>query len=344
MKKRILLTGASGYVGSNLKSYLTQRNFEIVSTDIWGEANTINGDLTDSAFVKQIFEKYTPDIVIHAAAIVPLVDNAKKFQEVNIDVTRSIASEAAKSKVQQFVLISSSAPYGVPKDFPITKDTVPFPIEPYGSSKLLAEKAANDELKNLSTLSIIRPRTIIGPDRYGIFEILFRWAKLGYLIPLPDGGNHYLQFVHIKDLCALVTHLVEGEISGIWPAGAPEYQKLNVDLEKAMINSNIKLNIININGKVFRMLASIANMLKISPLTKWHYGTLHANFAFDKFWKPEGFDYHYSNQQCIQDALATYLSSSTLVGESPHTKAWPTLVLDKMLAFLSRILVRSKSE
>ena len=83
---------------------------------------------------------------------------------------------------------------------PVLPTTVPSPAESYGHAKLAAEWACLDAVRKGLDVSIVRPRTILGHGRLGIFGILFEWVADGAdIFVLGDGSNRY-QFVHADDL------------------------------------------------------------------------------------------------------------------------------------------------
>ena len=73
---------------------------------------------------------------------------------------------------------------------------------------------------------LIRPRTIMGVSRKGIFEIFFKLIKYNIPIPLPNRGRQIIQFVDVNDLSRLILHIGINKISGSWPAGAPNPKSL----------------------------------------------------------------------------------------------------------------------
>ena len=77
---------------------------------------------------------------------------------------------------------------------------------------------------NNNLYSVVRPRTILGKNRKGIFEIFFNLIKFN--IPIPNKGMQKIQFVEVEDLARLIIHIGTNRISGDWPAGAPNPQSL----------------------------------------------------------------------------------------------------------------------
>ena len=95
---------------------------------------------------------------------------------------------------------SSSAVFGVPETNPVTAETPPRPVEAYGRAKADAELLCRAAVTRGLDVTIVRPRTILGHGRLGIFGILFDWIADGADVPvLGDGDNRY-QFVHADDL------------------------------------------------------------------------------------------------------------------------------------------------
>ena len=102
--------------------------------------------------------------------------------------------------MRKVVHTSSSAVFGVPAANPVLPSTVPSPVEAYGHAKLAAEWACLDAVSQGLDVTIVRPRTILGHGRLGIFGILFDWVADGAdIFVLGDGDNRY-QFVHADDL------------------------------------------------------------------------------------------------------------------------------------------------
>jgi nucleoside-diphosphate-sugar epimerase len=140
------------------------------------------------------------DTVFHNVAQVPLANDPHLLRTVNVDGTRILLDAARAADVRKVVHTSSSAVFGVPDTNPVLPATVPKPEEAYGHAKLAAEWACLDAAREGLDVSIIRPRTILGHGRLGIFGILFDWIADGAdPIVLGDGSNRY-QFVHADDL------------------------------------------------------------------------------------------------------------------------------------------------
>ena len=126
---------------------------------------------------------------------------------------------------------SSSAVFGIPESNPVLPTTVPKPQEAYGHAKLAAEWACLRAAADGLDVTIVRPRTILGHGRLGIFGILFDWIADGAdPIVLGDGSNRY-QFVHADDLATVC--LLAGERTGpaVFNAGTDRFGTMREALE-----------------------------------------------------------------------------------------------------------------
>ena len=121
---------------------------------------------------------------------------------------------------QHIIYVSSRGLYGKPDTLPILPSTKFNTLDNYAESKLKAE-----ELLIASELnySIIRPKAILGNGRAGIFEIFFNLIKRGMPLPLPNGGKQIMQFVDVYDVANMICFLIENNLSGIYPAAAPNF-------------------------------------------------------------------------------------------------------------------------
>ena len=202
-----LVTGGNGYFGRLLAQHLVEqgtdvRIFDIDVTDAGGGGiEVVHGDIRDRGAVRDAVDGV--DVVFHNVAQVPLAKDPALLRSVNVDGTRALLDACIAAGTNKVVHTSSSAVFGVPERNPVLPSTVPQPQEAYGHAKLAAEwaclAAASDGALDVS---IVRPRTIIGHGRLGIFGILFDWIADGAdPFVLGRGDNRY-QFVHADDLAA----------------------------------------------------------------------------------------------------------------------------------------------
>ena len=199
-----LVTGGNGYFGRLLVDRLVTQGEKVRVLDIDTEGaggpgiEVVRADIRDERAVREAVDGV--EVVYHNVAQVPLARDAELLRTVNVDGTANLLRAGADAGVAKVVHTSSSAVFGVPSTNPVLPSTVPRPQEAYGHAKLAAEWACLRAAAGGLDVSIVRPRTILGHGRLGIFGILFDWIADGAdPIVLGDGSNRY-QFIHADDL------------------------------------------------------------------------------------------------------------------------------------------------
>jgi nucleoside-diphosphate-sugar epimerase len=158
----------------------------------------VQGDIRDETAVRRAVEGV--QTIYHNVAQVPLAKDRHLFESVNIGGTETLLRSAIAAGARKVVYTSSSAVFGVPKSNPVTEETTPTPGEAYGRAKLAGETFCKKFAENGLDVTIIRPRTILGHGRLGIFQILFEWIREGANVPVLGKGDNIYQFVHADDL------------------------------------------------------------------------------------------------------------------------------------------------
>ena len=175
-----LVTGGSGYFGSLLVQRLITAGHQVRVLDLNDTPDRpsavefVCGDIRNPGDVHTATEGV--DIVFHNVAQVPLAKDKDLLRTVNIDGTRILLDACIEHKVRKVVHTSSSAIFGIPASNPVFPHDVPRPLEAYGLAKLEAENLCHEAIKSGLDISIVRPRTILGHGRLGIFGILFEFA------------------------------------------------------------------------------------------------------------------------------------------------------------------------
>ena len=177
--KKAIVTGGSGYFGGLLCKQLVEKGWEVRNIDLnppnddLKNCQFIKGDIRDLSKIEESFQGI--DTIFHNVALVPIT-KSKDYEKTNLFGTKNTLELAIKNKIKTFVYTSSSAVYGVPKLNPVSENDIPIPAEIYGKSKFDAEFLLSTYSKKIN-ISIIRPRTILGHGRLGIFQILFDWVR-----------------------------------------------------------------------------------------------------------------------------------------------------------------------
>lgn len=200
--KKLLLTGASGFVGNTvLKRLINDQCFEpviAVRNVLSGPPVTIKQVRVAAIDAASDWSEAVADcaVVVHCAARVHVMNDTStdplaEFRKVNVEGTLQLARQAAQAGVRRFVFVSSIKVNGEGTRLgaPYTADAEPAPVDPYGISKMEAEQA----LRLLAAQTgmevvIIRPTLVYGPGVKANFLNMMSWLSKG--IPLPFGAIH----------------------------------------------------------------------------------------------------------------------------------------------------------
>lgn len=337
-----LVTGGSGYLGYALVQDLARRGRTVRSLDVAEPPGHPDGvaftraDIRDRAAVRTAMAGV--EVVYHTAAKVPLTKATRGFWEVNVEGTRIALEEAARAGVSFFVHTSSSAVFGAPERCPITRDSLTNPAEPYGAAKLAAEALVRGAMERGQRAAIIRPRTILGPGRLGIFSVLFDWIRRGRRIWVIGDGENPFQFIHVADLADAMTRAAGIGRSAIYHVGTDQFGTLRADLETLIRHAGTPSRVTGLPVRPAISILRILDRMRLSPLAPWHYLTYHKPFYFDVRPTMEelGWTPAYGNVRMLCETYDWYVAhAGDASGTSAHRSPLREGVL-RMLRWVSR--------
>jgi len=206
MSKTFLVTGGAGFLGINLVRYLLVKAQRVVSLDVApfdyldvrDRVVAIQGDVRRSEDIRRALRDV--DVVVHAAAALPLYDPADIYST-NIDGTRTVTEESLRAGIERVIHISSTAVYGIPNHHPIKENDELAGVGPYGEAKVKAEEICEQYRSRGLCLPMLRPKSFLGPERLGVFALLYEWARDGHNFPILGKGNNPYQYLDVEDLC-----------------------------------------------------------------------------------------------------------------------------------------------
>lgn len=316
---KILVTGGSGFLGINLIRYLLKENHTIISIDLLDfnypdvkdKVEHLVGDIRDKNLLNQVINQI--DIIIHTAAALPLYPPEDIFST-DIDGTRNLLSVAKEKKVKRFIHISSTAVYGIPNHHPIYEDDKLEGVGYYGQAKIEAEKICEQYRELGLCVPILRPKSFIGPERLGVFALLYDWAKDGKNFPIIGDGNNKYQLLDVEDLCEAINlciNLPEDAVNDTFNIGAKLFDTIKNDFQAVLDYAGFGKKVISLPEKQIILVLKIFEWLKISPLYKWVYETASKDsyVSIDKARKILGFNPKYSNQEALIRNFQWYLNN-----------------------------------
>jgi nucleoside-diphosphate-sugar epimerase len=274
MTKIALVTGGSGYFGSVIVRHLFKdgwkvRIFDIIEADDRPrDTGFIRGDIRDYDSVLKACNGV--DVVHHNVAQVPLAKDKKLFESVNKDGTKNILQASLESKVKKLIYTSSSAVFGIPSKNPVDETVEPRPMEAYGAAKLDGENLCREYVGQGLDVSIIRPRTIIGPGRLGIFYIFFDWILEGKPVYVLGKGDNLYQFVHEDDLADACLKAAEKKGYGEYNIGAKEFNTMRATIQGVIDHAGTKSMIRGLPFGLTIAMMKLTSVLGLSPLGAYH--------------------------------------------------------------------------
>ena len=305
---RYLITGGAGFLGINLARYLLARGHEVVSLDIApfdyperGRITEVQGDIRDRAALDRALAGV--DVVVHTAAALPLY---KKQDILSTDIggTRNVLDASAAHGVRRVVHISSTAVYGIPDHHPLYEHDRLHGVGTYGKAKIAAEEACLEHRKRGLCVSIIRPKSFVGPERLGVFALLYDWAREGRSFPMIGSGKNRYQLLDVEDLCQaiyLCATLPPEQANDTFNIGAAEFTTMREDYQAVLDAAGFGKRIRGLPAAPVIWTLRLLELLHVSPLYKWVYETASKDsfVSIEKAQKALGFAPASSNKQAL---------------------------------------------
>ena len=213
MTKSVLVTGATGFIGSRLVEELINKGYEVTSLIRKGKegnlkSKIIYGDLTE----KIDFKNLEFDCIFHLASHTPLEKNKKILEKVNLDGTKKLFNEI-KSKTKSIIYISGLGVYGETGEVVVDENQKYNPNTDFVKIRLDAEKylKENSDKHNID-FAVVHFGDVYGPDGW-FYEMLVKRLKKN-TFRMPKGGKYYKGFVHVDDAVGSMIAVLENKRFG----------------------------------------------------------------------------------------------------------------------------------
>ena len=338
-RRTVFVTGGAGFLGINLIRSLLARGCRVVSFDLAPftypereRVSAITGDIRDTSALETAMRGC--DSVVHCAAALPLYCSRDIFST-EIDGTRNVLTIAQRLAVARVVHISSTAVYGVPDHHPLVEDDQLVGVGPYGEAKVQAEQVCAEFRTDGMCVPVLRPKSFIGPERLGVFALLYEWAKDGHNFPLLGDGNNRYQLLDVADLCGAIWQCLTLDctvVNDVYNIGARDFSTMREDFQAVLDRAGHGKQIVCLPAKPAIAALKLLERLKLSPLYKWVYETAATDsyVSVDKAVQRLDVNVRYSNRDALIRNYEWYLTHFAEFAQSSgisHRVPWSQGVL-----------------
>jgi nucleoside-diphosphate-sugar epimerase len=338
------ISGGAGFLGLHLARRLLAdghgvRTLDLAPLDdaeLERDVDEHRGDVRDPAAAGRVVAG--ADVVVHAAAALPIRGSRAEIRSVNVDGTATLLAAALDAGIGRVVHISTTAVYGIPETHPIGEDAPLHGVGHYGRSKIEAEELCSAFGRRGLDVVVLRPKTFIGPERLGVFEILFDWVREGRRIYVLGSGRNRYQLLAVEDLLEAIvlagTAAVAGETLNV---GAEEFGTVRSDLEQLIAHAGSGSRVTPVPARPAELALRALELARLSPLAEWHYKTAHRDsyVAVDKAKRVLGWQPRFSNADALIETYDWYLANRGRLAEAGTTHRVPWN--QRALAVLKRI-------
>lgn len=307
-KPLFLITGGSGFLGINLCRFLLARDYRVRSLDIASfdypersRVEAILGDVRDRDAVERAMAGV--EIVVHAAAALPL-SRPTDIVSTTVDGTRIVLESAFSRGVSRVIFTSSTAVYGIPDHHPLLEEDQLQGVGPYGEAKIAAEKHCLSFRAAGHCVPVLRPKSFVGPERLGVFELLYDWAYEGRNFPVLGSGDNLYQLLDVEDLCEallLSATLDPASANDTFNIGAKNFGTMRENFQAVLDRAGHGKHVVSLPAQPVIWTLKLLEQLHLSPIYMWVYATA-AQESFVSIKRLEsrlGFVPRYSNQDAL---------------------------------------------
>jgi len=342
---RWAISGGAGFLGLHLARRLLSDGHEVRTLDLVPldepdlerSVEELRGDVRSAHDARALVDG--ADVLVHAAAALPIQASRESIRSVNVGGTATVLAAAAEAGVRRHVLVSSTAVYGVPKVHPIHEDDPLVGVGWYGESKIEAEEVTRAFGRRGLEFTIVRPKTFIGPERLGVFEILFDWIGDNRRIYMLGSGENRYQLLAVEDLVDAIVLAAErpeavGETVNV---GAGSFGTVRADLQALIDHAGSSSRLTPVPARPAELVLRALELLHLSPLAEWHYKTAHRDsfVAIEKAERLLGWSPRFSNAEALCRTYDWYLAHRDTLAAAGVTHRVPWN--QQALALLKRV-------
>lgn len=312
---KVIITGGTGFLGVHLARHFLKQHAQVTlydlaeldASDLKGKVKAIIGDVRNKKQTEQAVNNH--DFLIHAAAALPIQRTKDAIFSTNIEGTKNVLSAALKHNIKRLVFISSTAVYGVPKHLPETEESPLDPIGYYGESKIAGEKLCQEYMTKGLQINIIRPKTFLGIERVGVFELWFEAIYNNHRLFILGNGRNPYQLLAVSDMVTAVSNALNSKVAQeVFNIGAKKFGSWREDLGAVIKREKSHSKITSLPVIPAQQILHALEFLNLSPIAAWHYKTMPvpSYVSTQKAEKLLGWKATKSNQEILLESYQWY--------------------------------------
>ena len=303
-------------MGVNLVRALLREGYGVRTLDLAPFAyperdhvEALDGDIRDPGVVDRAMAEI--DLVFHCAAALPR-SPPDDIRTSIVDGTRNVLTAALTHGIARVVYISSTAVYGIPDHHPLREEDRLDGVGPYGKAKIEAEACCEAFRRQGLCVPILRPKSFVGPERLGIFAILYDWAADGRNFPMIGDGSNRYQLLDVEDLCqaCLLCARAPAELANdTFNVGARVFGTMREDFQAVLDRAGHGKRIIAFPRWPAIQALRLLEALHLSPLYRWVYETAGTDsfVSCERIERRLGFAARFSNRDALLRNYQWYL-------------------------------------
>jgi nucleoside-diphosphate-sugar epimerase len=275
-----LITGGAGFLGINLCRHLLRHGHAVRSMDIaafdyaeCASVDVMRADIRDPDAVERAMSGV--DVVVHCAAALPRSTESDIYST-DVQGTRLLLESAFRHQVPRFIFISSTSVYGIPDHHPIYENDRLQGVGPYGKAKIEAETFCLEKRRQGACIPVLRPKSFVGPERLGVFELLYDWAYSGRNFPVLGPGTNLYQLLDVEDLCDVIYLCATSDMDAAndtFNVGAKIFGSMRDNFQAVLDRAGHGKRIVSIPVRPAIAVLAVLEALHLSPLYEWVYET-----------------------------------------------------------------------
>ena len=286
MKKRSIITGGAGFIGSNLTDHLVRIGHKVIVLDnfVSGKKSNLSHHKKQDVKIIKIdisksknLDKYFKGVhyVFHFAAlaqIIPSIKNPKKYFKNNVIGTLKVVEAAKKAKIKKLVYAASSSCYGIPKKLPTSeKDKIdlnnPYAVTKFIGEEIIMRYGLMFKMPNISFrfFNVYGPRLNISGQYSAVIGNFLSQTKNNKALTIVGDGKQTRDFIHVEDIATACVKVIKSKcINKVYNLGSGKKTSINT---LAKIFNGKKKFIPNRLGEAKNSLADIS---KFKKDVNWH--------------------------------------------------------------------------